>query len=184
MTRCGPFVRGKADWLRTLVGARLSGVTYWYLPHVDGSAYEGGRSGLDGDLEAVVLEFSNRGGVTIRWFLEGLFAGLALSGESEERCRCSCESVAAGGRDAWHAHMGMTIVSVGAAWFVSMENAPESLWAMRLQFGSGSVVVALGTEYPELCYAADELVVIHDPALACAYRPSQLAGNAWGRTVT
>ena len=90
------------------------------------------------------------------------------------------KSIEASSRDAWRGHIGGTIASVGAAWQVSGDGCPESLWALRLDLSAGSVVLALGTDFPEIDYMPDELIVVFDPALARAYRPPHVNDSAWG----
>jgi hypothetical protein len=166
-----------------LVGAHLKAVSYRYLPPAGGSAYAGGGDGVDADLAAVVLDLGDRGRRTITWAMEGELHGISILGDDESYSDLVAKSVDASGREAWQDHIGGAIKSIGAAWQVSGEGCPESLWAMRLDLATGSIVVALGTDYPEIDYMPDELVVVFDPELAPAYRPPHVSESAWGRTI-
>lgn len=81
-------------------------------------------------------------------------------------------------RDAWREYIGDRIISVAASWQVSGEDCPESLWAVRLSFAGGSIVIALGTAYPHLDYQPDELVVVFDMSLARSYKPMHVSDSS------
>lgn len=166
-----------------LVGAHLSAVTYRYLPPADESGYAGGGDGVDADLAAIVLDLGDRGHRTITWAMNGELHGIAILTDDEAYSDLVAKSVDASSREAWRDRIDGTIISIGAAWQVSGEGCPESLWAMRFDLRAGSVVVALGTDYPEIGYMPDELVVVYGPVRARAYRPAHVSDSAWGRTV-
>ena len=175
-----PITRVDADVLTSVfVGAQLGVVTYRYLPPADASGYVGGGEGLDADLAAVVLDLGNRGRGTITWAMDSDLHGISVLGD-DSYTDLAAGFVEATSRGAWRGHVGDTITSVGAAWQVSGDRCPESLWALRLDFSAGSVVLALGTDYPEIDYAPDELVVVFDPVIAHAYQPRHVNGSAWG----
>jgi hypothetical protein len=167
-----------------IVGAQLAAVTYRYLPSDATSAYVGGGEGVDDDLSAVVLDLGERGRTTITWAMEDDVEGLAILGPDEPYAGLADKTVGASDREAWHEHIGGTIASVGGAWQVTGgEGSPESLWAVRLEFVDGAIVVALGTVDPDLEYMPDELVVISNPSLAKSYRPRHVIDSAWGQTI-
>lgn len=181
MIRPTPITRADAPSLAVLVGAQLAGVTYHYLPPADGPAYAGDGDGLDADLIAVVLEFSNRGRATVTWAMLGELEGLALLGDAEPYSGAADEVVDASDREAWRGHRGDAITSVGVAWQVSGDDCPESLWALRLGFSTGPIVIALGAADPDLAYMPDELVVVFDQSLAGSYRPRHASESSLGR---
>lgn len=166
-----------------IVGAHLRAVNYHYLPPVDGSGYAGGGDGVDADLVAVVLDLGDRGHRTITWAMDGELEGISILGDDASYSDLVAKSVEASNRQAWRDHIGGIITTVGAAWQISGDGCPESLWAMRLDLSAGSIVVALGTAYPEIDYMPDELVVVFDPVLAHAFRPPHVSDSAWGRTI-
>jgi hypothetical protein len=121
--RLPPVTREDAATATALVGARLAGVTYHYLMPLEGPPYAGGGDGVDADLSAVYLDF-----------VDGASAYPVVAPAL----------VDAGDREAWRGHRGETITSVGAAWQDSGDDGTESLWEVRLDFSTGSVVIALG----------------------------------------
>jgi len=177
-----PITRADCAALVSLKDARLSGVTYHYLPPSDGMYYAGGETGVDHMLAAVDLHLGDSGMVAITWAMAGELEGLAiLNGESYSGI--GTEVLDAADREAWREHIGKRITSVAASWQISGENCPESLWAMRLSFAVGSIVIALGTAYPRLAYQPDELVVVFDMPLARSYRPRHVSDSSWGAPI-
>jgi hypothetical protein len=162
-----------------MVGARLSGTRYHFLPPAGGGGYFGGGDGVDAQLTALELDLGEHGSWTITWAMEGELEGLSLLGKDESYSGLADETVAAGDRDAWRDHLGQAIMSVAGSWQVSGKTCPESLWALRLDFATGSVVVALGAVDQGIDYMPDELVVVFNPALADSYRPNQARQSAW-----
>ena len=154
-------------------------MTYRYLPPADGPAFAGGGEGFDADLTAVVLDLADRGSTIITWAMQGELEGLALLNDDGSYSGAADGIVDANTRVAWRAHRGHKIISVGAAWQVSGDGCPESLWAARLDFSTGSIVIALGTADPDLEYMPDELVVVFDQSLAASYRPRHVSGSSW-----
>jgi hypothetical protein len=178
-----PVTQADAAALSALIGAQLEGVTYHYLPPADGPSYAGDGDGSDGDLTAVVLDFSNRGRTTITWAMLGELEGLAILDEDEPYSGLADGVVDASHREAWGGHIGDSVISVGAAWQVSGDDCPESLWAVRLGFSTRSIVIALGIADPDLVYLPDELVVIFDQSLAASYRPRHVRDSSLGRPI-
>jgi hypothetical protein len=165
------------------VGARLGAVTHHYLAPADGCGYSGGGDGVDADIAAVVLDVADRGRRTMTWAMEGGLEEIAVLGD-QESCSSRADTIAvASAREAWRDHIGSTITAIGAAWHVSGDACPESVWAIRLDFLSGSVVVALGAVNHAIEYMPDELVVLFDRARAEAYSPRHVTGSAWGKRV-
>lgn len=162
-----------------MVGARLSAVRYHFLPPQGSGRYSGGGDGVDADLTAVVLDLGEFGSWTITWAMEDELEGLAVLGRDVPYSGLADETVAASGREAWRDHLGEAIRSMSGSWHVSGHGCPESLWGLRLDFATSSVVVALGTADQRLDYVPDELVVVFDRALADSYRPRHTSHSAW-----
>lgn len=136
---------------------------------------------MDADLAAVVLDLGDRSRA-ITWAINGEAEGLSvLDGWSYKGLADT--STDASSREAWRDHIGDTITSVAASWQDSTESQHACLWALRLDFSTGSVVVALGTADQEVEYMPDELVVVFDATLAAAYRPKHAHASAWGQRV-
>ncbi len=121
-------------------------------------------------LAAVDLDFGDRGTTAITWAMAGELEGLAIL-DRQSYSGIGTETFDAAAREAWREHIGERITAIGASWHKSGENCPESLWALRLSFAVGSIVIALGTDYPHLDYQPDELVVLFDTSLARSYKP-------------
>lgn len=183
-TKPTPITRADCGLPASLTGAQLSGVTYHYLPPADGTHYAGGEKGVDCDLAAVDLDFGDRGTTAITWAMVGELEGLAiLPGESYSGI--ATEVLDATDREAWRAYIGERVTSVGVSWQISGESCPESLWALRLTFAAGSVVVALGAVDPYLAldYMPDEVVVLSDMSLARLYQPCHVNDSSWGASI-
>jgi len=167
--------------LASLKGARLSGVTYHYLPPADGTYYTGGEKGVDCDLAAVNLDLGDRGTTAITWAMAGQLEGLAIL-EGESYSGIGTEVLDAADREAWREHIGTRITSVAASWQISGEDCPESLWSVRINFAASSIVIALGTA-PDMDYMPNELVVVFDMSLAQSYKPMHVSDSSWGGPV-
>ncbi|KAA3607479.1 MAG: hypothetical protein DWQ01_14920 [Planctomycetota bacterium] len=176
-----PFTRADCARLASLKDARLSGVTYHYLPPVDGMYYTGSEKGVDCDLAAVDLDLGDRGTTAITWAMTGELEGLGIL-EGESYSGIASEVLDAADRKAWREHIGNRITSVAASWQISGEDCPESLWSIRLNFASGSIVIALG-KAPDLDYMPDELVVVFDKSLARSYKPIHVSDSSWGAPI-
>ena len=164
-----------------IVGSHLSAVRYHYLPAADEAGYPGAGEGVDSDISAVVLEFGDRGRRTITWAMQREVQGLSILGNEVAYAGLADETVQATDREAWRSHVGERVAWLGTAWHVSADGCPETLWALRLDFSAGSVVLALGSSNPAVEYMPDELVVLFDRKLAQTYRPRHAADSAWGR---
>lgn len=176
-----PVTRADCAALASLKGARLSGVTYHYLPPVDGTYYAGGEMGVDCDLAAVELGFGDSGITAITWAMDGELEGLGiLSGESYSGV--GTEVLDAADREAWREHIGERIISVAGSWQISGEDCPESLWSVRIGFAAGSIVIALGAA-PDMDYMPNELVVVFDMSLARSYKPRHVSDSSWGAPI-
>lgn len=183
MIQPSPITRSEARTLAELVGAKLSGVDYYYLPWYESEpGYSGGEDGVDSEPEAVALHFGDSGSWVITWAMDGEFEGLAALPTSSYSGDAS-EILEASNREAWRRYLGGTIESVAASWQISGEECPESPWAIRLDFTAGPCVIALGVPTPNIDYAADELLIIHDASLARAFRPPHVRDSAWGSPI-
>lgn len=184
MTEPTPILRTDPTLLTGLIGVQLAGVTYHYLPPVDDPGYVGGGDGFDAELSAIRLDLADRGpGVVVTWAMSGELEGLAILSDAALYPSVADETVDASDREGWRSYRGDTIRSVGAAWHVSAVNCPDSLWALRLDFATGSIVIALGTNRPDLDYMPDELVAVFDQSLADSYRPRHISGSSWGHRI-
>jgi len=173
-----PITRADCAGLSSLKDARLSGVTYYYLPPANGADYAGGEKGVDCDLAAVDLDLGDRGKTVITWAMAGELEGLGiLKGESYSGI--GTEVLDAADREAWREHIGSRITSVAASWQISCEDCPESLWSIRISFAASSIVIALGTA-PDIEYMPNELVVVFDMSLARSYKPRHVSDSSYG----
>jgi hypothetical protein len=177
-TSITPIKRSDSAALMFLKGARLLGVTYHYFPSTVRKGYIGGN-GVDDELTAVVLDLGDHGRMAFTWAMVGELEGLAVFKE-ESLSEIAIEKHDAAQCAAWHQHIGHSIISIAASWQVSGENCPESLWAVRICFAEGSIVVALGRANPDIKYMPNELVVIFDSSLAQSYRPPHVNDSSWG----
>lgn len=180
------------DCLGILPGARLHGVSYRQLQG-EASEYDGEEESADAYLETVDLDLGDRGVVTLSWATPGSSEGWECLGLSISRpCELPLEPVRhdVSHRKAWRARIGERVVAIATAWdeleavdreLTSAQPVRLGLWSLRLEFEGGSVVIALGEfREGELQYSADELVVIHDEALARSYRSLASPDSAWG----
>ncbi len=185
MNAIKPLTRAVAEAPKSVVAdfveARLSSVTYHYLPSAAGPAFAGGNEGVDSDVTAVVLDLGERGHRTVTWAMNGELEGLSILGDDVSYEGQADQVIGVDKRQAWIGAIGERIESVGVAWQISGDGCPETLWAMRLDFPSRSVVIALGTADEEVDYMPDELVIVFDSELARAYRPPHVSESAWGR---
>jgi hypothetical protein len=130
-------------------------------------------------MAAVDLDFGKRGTTAITWAMAGELQGLAiLPGESY--AGIATEILDAADREAWRDLVGHKITSVAASWHISGADCPESIWAIRISFAVGSIVIALGAACPDIKYMPDELVVVFDMSLARSYKPHHGSESAWG----
>lgn len=168
-----------AEILLSFVGKQLASVNYHYVPFDPGSAYLGQSEGLDADLAAIDFDFADGSSSYVTWAISGDIQGLmAVEGSAYHG---AVDAVfKATETQAWAPFVDEVVQSVEAQWQVSWEAAPETIWAFRLDFPSGSVVVALGTDDPQLDYMPDELVVVYDESKAKAFKPPHVEKSAWG----
>ena len=140
-----------------LAGRHLVSVAYRHI----GFEPEGA---VDADLVGVILGFED-GVRSITWAMDGEVEALALLDEAVSGSASEVTDVSA----RWP--VGEQLVSVEGVW-----QEPSALWALRLQFESCSIVVALGEFDGALRYLPDEIVVIFDPDVAGAY----MISPGWG----
>lgn len=164
----------------SLLGGRLESVSYHYFPADDDSPYETQHAFIHDGVIAAVLEIMGRGRVVITWAMTGELEGLTVLDIDEPYPGVANRIADVSEIDGWDDHIGKVIMSLAAAWHVSDDDCPESLWALRFDFTTGSVVVALGTLNGDVAYMPDELVVIFDSASACLYRSTHGSPSAWG----
>jgi hypothetical protein len=172
-----PLVRDAQSSVLTLMGARLAGVTYRYLPGLDTEEYEGREPGVDGDIAAVMLDLGDRGGYALTWSMDRFQQALALLPAESYRAVADAEFDAAADGP-WRTLLGQQIESCAVAWHVAEEGCPEAVWALRLNFSGASVVIALGELRDQPSYMPDELVVIFDPDVARTYLSSYPPASA------
>ena len=171
-----PIMRADQARLASFIGAELRGVSYHFLPGIDETShYRGGRAGVDADLAAIALEFRNRSSLVVTWAMVGAeLHGLAIAA-GEPYAGLIGAVHGASDREAWRGHIGQRVISVDASWDVLGDTVLESLWAIRIHFPSGSLVVALGgirsDRDPRVAYFPDEVVVLFDMSLAGSYVP-------------
>lgn len=175
-----PITKANLADIEVLVGKTLRGVSYRFLPE-DGedAEYAGSSNGIDSCLSAVTLTFDQSVSVSVTWAISGEVEGLAVL-PSEEYAGVADREVDVSETSAWSSVVGTQISSIQPSWQRSRIDAPESVWSIRIDSDSGSIVIALGEVYPVLDYAADELVVISNPNLARIYWPPHVGTSAWG----
>lgn len=164
--------------LRRLVGAELTKVHYCFISN-DEPGYRGREEGVDCDLAAVRLGFAGRYGFVVTWATLGEIESLSVANGDVSMLGPPDHIVDASHYPEWRRHLGSNIVSLAASWQGDSYES-ESLWALRLEFLSGSAVIALGGFDAEVYYEADELVAIFDPSIARSYRPAHIGSSAWG----
>jgi hypothetical protein len=184
VTKLHPVRKATEADLRTaaakMIGGCLSAVTYHYLPHADGPGFVGGRRGVDADVTAVRLEFADRDSWIVTWAMQGELEGLAILHDGAPYAGLADARVDASKRDAWRTHIGERLTAIRASWHATTDDPTrESLWALRLEFSTIPLVIALGTTDTPISYVPDELVVIFDPAVGDAYRPKHVGDSAW-----
>jgi hypothetical protein len=177
-----PIQPSQTHVLAAIAGKVLSGVEYFYLPSTESDEYECELNGIDCMLTAVRLDFGIDGFMLITWSTPGSIEGLSVAqgmpypGNSylvHDACK----------REAWCNHIGTKVVGLGASWQTLWMAALDTLWALRLDFESGSVVVVLGEVNPVLTYIPDEIVVVYDESMARSFRLSDASSSAWGEAL-
>ena len=182
MSSC-PVMRADVDRIaevrKSLVGARLEFV-YYRQTRSSGLAVPPAGDSHEVDLD-VVLGLST-GIVSITWERVELVEGLAISFPGPVPDVDEIASVPAGDSAGWRPYIGNEILGVHLGWQVSELDCPESLWALRLDFGTGDgVVVALGELDPDgkPGYHPDSLVVLFGEGMARSYEPRGAIGSSW-----
>lgn len=167
-----------------LVGTRLVGCRYLF------PAYWDGYRPLSTDQFDVVdtevrLALDDGRTATLGWMMEGapdgrMLDGLrlaigSLEGEPPSGNLDAYARWRLGGKDA-------CVISVEALWQETERPGVDSVWAVRLDFLTRSIVVALGEVDDEglLRYMPDALVVIFDEVTAQNYQPRAAGTSAWG----
>lgn len=177
-----PITRMDVPVLECWKGAILHGVEYYYLPPLDSTGYAGEGELIDVDLAAVVVDFGEGGKWTISWAMDGEFEGLAVD-KSGSYAGVESKALDMTKSDHFRSLNGTTVNGVAVSWHSSGDQLPDSVWAIRLCFAHGDIVLALGGVdasglVPE--YSPNEMVVLFDEALAKSYRPSGVPRSAWG----
>jgi hypothetical protein len=136
-----------------------------------------------GQAEAGVVLVGVDGERVIRWSMEGQREASWLGKRwSNEGLLWAPDVWRVPADSRWRDLVGEPIVHVAVGWQrVSVDL--ESVWSLRLDTASGSVVVALGEidwESERLWYIPDCVVAIFDEELANDYRPRSSAASAWG----
>lgn len=177
-----PMLLGQVHDLATISGKTLTSVTYFYLPPDDKDEYLGGLEGVDFMLTAIRLDFGLDGYLMITWSTPGYVEGLSVVNDKPYPGG-SYLVLDASKRAAWSRHIGTKVAAIGASWQTMWTNGIKTLWALRLDFGGESVVVALGKANPVLSYIPDEIVVVYDENIARSYRISEAKFSAWGEAI-
>lgn len=169
------------DGLQSILGARLTGVTYagYSADHDLGNAQvdSGGTGGTIHAVEMAVLIAFEGGSLRVDWAQSGISEGISVRLDSavpEDWSR-----VTASGERSWLHVMGSRLVGVELLWHLLDVEAGESALGLRLHFDSGGeVMIAVGElDVDQIRYLPDELVVIFDPEVALAY-VSPLVGSS------
>ncbi|MFD4206480.1 hypothetical protein ACFWRG_10900 [Micromonospora tulbaghiae] len=176
------ILKENADLL-TEVGRRIVGAT---VHRVDYRQTEFGGlttppAGPAHEIDLEVVLTLSTGVVSVSWEREDLVEGLAIGWEEMADLE-GVVSVFAEECEQWQELVGRPITNVHASWHVSEVDCPESIWSLRLSFGSGlHAVIALG----ELdgrgnpTYHPDSLLLLFDVDVARSYRPSGATSSAW-----
>lgn len=165
-----------------LDGETLRGVSYSYLADVDSEAYVGDRaSGIHADVQCLILRLSG-GTQTLTWAIEMVgpnrgTEGLALVAESGETVDTAPVTDVSASR--WAPFVGRRINAVEPLWTLDGADPSAAVWAIRLVFATGTILVALGGLSDDLNpqFMSDELLVIFDPAAAARYVAAFDAGE-------
>jgi len=165
----GPILRSdpaRVEALRAgLVGGRLDAVVY-------GQTAYGGYADIQyGDRQLVDLDLVLRlstGVVVITPEQDGTLQGLTAS--AIEPAYDGEDALAVPADWGWEGLIGQAIGQVGFGWYVSWAGQPQSLWGIRLTFGSGrTVLIVLGEldDQQNPVYHPDSLIVLfHEGDLA------------------
>jgi hypothetical protein len=170
--------------LLTEIGQRIVGATFLGVAYRQ--TMRGGLnvppSGLAHEVDLEVVLRLSTGVVSVTWERDDLVEGLAI-GWGEVADSGGVAFVLADNCEPWRELVGRTIMDVHASWQVSEVDCPESMWSLRLGFGSRMyAVIALG-ELDVLgrpTYHPDSLLLLFDENVARSYQPSGAASNAWG----
>lgn len=162
-----------------IVGATVLGVIYRQTEH---GGLNVPPSGLAHEVDLEVVLRLSTGVVSVAWERDDLVEGLAIGWEDVADSE-GVASVPADTSGHWQELVGRTITDVHASWQVSEVDCPESMWSLRLSFGSRlHAVIALG-ELDGLgrpTYHPDSLLLLFDESVARSYQPSGAVSSAWG----
>lgn len=175
-----PITLSDRSRLVALEGLVLTGVTYHFLAEPGRADYAGGGAGFDSDLAAVGLNFDEQQSTVLTWSMSGRREGLTIISVGAVYRGTTTKTLDAAARAAWSRFVDKEVLAVNASWHVSGEQCSETLWAVRLEFDAGSVVIALGVGDTGLSYMPDEMVVVSDEPLARSYCPSHAKVSSWG----
>lgn len=169
-----------------LVGAQLMSVRYvfpQFSPSLTGNSYKGFDTVPKG------VELCSPGHVlVVLWWMEGIREGLGFVTDPDGQFYDDEELRVAGlPSDApWAPILNSVVVSSAVSWQVPNEEAPPSVWSLRLSVESGSsVTIALGDideTGSALTYQPDSVAVIFEEAIARAYWIPASPESAWGTT--
>lgn len=175
------------DLLRSIRGSRLTGVEYTYLDSGDGAPYEMGYPGAD-EMETVALRFAELGVVTVAW-ASPVPEGMVVGAGHLYRSRGGNSVLDAADREMWRPYLGCRVEEVAVAWADAWNYPRVPLWALRLKFRGGSVVLALAEHAerngrpPELDVHPTSVVAIHSESLARGLHLFPGGPNAWGEAL-
>ncbi|WP_218119857.1 hypothetical protein [Actinopolyspora mzabensis] len=123
---------------------------------------------------AVELQMESGSALILSWDMDGLNEGIAADfrGPGEEGANLPGDPIDVSDHIDWEEFLGVSIVSINAAWHVPNEGCPEMPWSYHFMFSDdSSVTIALGGDNGVgLRYIPDALVVILDKEMAATYK--------------
>lgn len=174
-----------AELRKNVVGESVRAVRYvaprgegWPVGHREDRAHE-----VD---MAVELGLASGAALVLAWDMDGVNEGLAIEymGPGEVNANLPGDPIDVSGHVDWEGLLGVSIVSIGAAWHVPDEGSPEMPWAYNFTFSNESIlVISLGEAEGEgFTYVPDALLVIFERDLAAAYKIPASGTPSCGRS--
>lgn len=170
--------------LNILVGQSLVGVRYAASKFLDSELYSS-YTGFDTVLKGVELASTSEP-ITVMWMMEGVREGLGFVLDPDQQFYEdeSLRTLNLSNEPRWTPLFHQPVISTGVSWQVSDEDAPRSIWSVRLNFADQrSLTIALGA-VNDLntgpTYQPDSIAVIFDETIARRYRVLASDESAWG----